>query len=66
MVDNQLTTPIEEIGQRHLAIGTLEEILLLHLDHGQLATRSIQPVACMGGSLLLGEQLRASNEPLIS
>jgi hypothetical protein len=66
MVDNQLTAPIEEVEQASLAVWTLEEILLVKLDHRQPATFSIEPVSRMGGFLFLDEQLFASNEPLVS
>jgi hypothetical protein len=48
MGDDKLTPARKEIGERVLPIGTIEEIVLLHLDPGQLATVSIDLVALTG------------------
>jgi hypothetical protein len=53
MGDDKLTPARKEIGERVLPIGTIEEIVLLHLDPGQLATVSIDLVALKGVLFLL-------------
>jgi hypothetical protein len=66
VVDDQLATLVEEIEQTHFAVWTLEEVLLVDLDHRQLATFSIDLVSRAGGFLFLDEQPIASNDPLVA
>ena len=37
VIDDQLTTPVEQVGEREAAIGALEQIVLLNRDPGQRA-----------------------------
>jgi hypothetical protein len=64
MVDDELTTPAEQIEQARLAVRPLEDILLGDLDRRQSAAFGAQRVSLTGELLLPGEQLLPGSEPL--
>jgi hypothetical protein len=66
VVDQQLTTALEQAGQASLAVRAPEEVFLVNLDHRQLAPLGIERVSLTGEFLLLRQQLPASGQPLIS
>jgi hypothetical protein len=66
VIDDQLAPPLEEVEQARLAVGALEDVVLFDLDHRQPPTLGVQRVPRPGGRLLLGEQLLASDQPLVS
>jgi hypothetical protein len=64
--DDQLAAAFEQVEQRRVAIGPLEHVLLLDRDHRQHAALGVQRVAAAGQLLLLGQQLHAGGQPLVS
>jgi hypothetical protein len=66
MRDDQLAAAFEQVEQRRGAVGSLEHVLLLDRDHRQHAALHVQRVAAAGQLLLLGQQLLASGQPLVS
>src|SRR5687767_1017751 len=64
VVDDQLTTPLEQIEQPRLAIRPLEHIVLIDLDHRLPAPLRGQRISGTGGRLFLLEQLLVSGFPL--
>jgi hypothetical protein len=66
MVDNELAASVEEIAQICGTVRAIENVLLLNLDHRQLAALGAERVALTGGLLFLGEQNFASNKPISS
>ena len=61
VVDDQLAAPVEEVGERDLALGRVENVILLDLHPGQLAPLGAQLVASPRGFLLLlSSSLRAA------
>jgi hypothetical protein len=65
VADDQLMAPVEHVEQRGWAVGTLEPVVLLDLDHRQPPALGAERVPAAGQLLLLGEQLLARCEPLI-
>src|SRR5438045_3566319 len=55
----------EEIAEMHGAIRALERVVLLDLDHGQVAALDVQRVPLPGQLLLLGQQCCAGRQPLV-
>src|SRR5580704_16491948 len=66
MVDNELAAAVEEIAQIYGTVRAIENVLLLNLDHRQLAALGAERVALTRGLLFLGEQLLARNNPISS
>src|SRR5437899_539753 len=64
VIDDQLTAPLEQVQQARLAIGTLEDIVLVDLDHRELAPPGVERVMGPGQRLLVGKQFLAGNQPL--
>ncbi len=65
MADDELAPSVEEVEQGGLAVGALEDVLLLDLDHGELAALGDERVAAPGELLLLGEELLAVAQPFV-
>jgi hypothetical protein len=66
VVEDELAAALEQVGQVHGAVGALEGVVLLHLDHGQVAALGAEGVAGAGQLLLLGQQVLASGQPLVA
>jgi hypothetical protein len=66
VVDQQLTTALEQVGQAGLAVRAAEDVFLVNLDHRQLAPLGVQRVSLTGEFLLLRQQIPAGGQPLIS
>jgi hypothetical protein len=64
VADDQLVAAVEQIDQPHLAVGTLEAIVLLNRHHRQPAPRRRELVAGAGQLLLLRQQPPARGLPL--
>jgi hypothetical protein len=59
-------TPLEEVELARRPLGRLEGVVLLDLDHHrQPPALGAQRVARAGEGLLLGEQLLASDQPVV-
>jgi hypothetical protein len=65
MMDDELTASIEQVGERHLALGRVEDIVLLELDPGQGAPLGAQAVARPHVLLLLDQKRLARSEPFV-
>jgi hypothetical protein len=65
MMDDELTASIEQVGERHLALGRVEDIVLLDLDPGQGAPLGAQAVARPHVLLLLDQKRLTRSEPLV-
>src|SRR5436190_2187429 len=64
MIDNQLATTLEQIGQSLFSLSSLKEVLFLHFHHRELAPRRTECVALAGELLFPGQQILSSNQPL--
>jgi hypothetical protein len=64
--DDQLPAALEEVEQRRLALGPLEHVGPVDLDHRQHAALDVQRVARAGQLLLLGQQRLAGDQPLVA
>jgi hypothetical protein len=58
--------PAVQVGQAGGPVRPVEDVVLLDLDHGQLAALGIQRVPLPGQLLFPGEQVRAGGQPLLS
>jgi hypothetical protein len=56
----------EQPGQRYLALGPLEYVLLVHLDHRQPPPLRVDLVMVAGERLLFVEQLDPGRQPLFT
>ena len=65
VVDEQLAATVEERGQRLLAFGSVEDVLLLDRLPGQRLPLSGQVVTRSRELLLLGKQLLARGKPVV-
>ena len=65
MVDDELGAPVEELGQRLLALRPLEHVLLLDPLPGQLASLLAELVAQTCELLLLRQQRLARLDPIV-
>src|SRR5262245_32662877 len=63
VIDDKLTAPIEQAGEAHVTVRTIEHIILLDLDPGQVAPRRRQRVAHMREGLLALQELPARIQP---
>src|ERR1700730_16375360 len=45
MINDQLTASVEKIGQRLFAVGSVKDVLLVDLDHRQLAPRRAKRIS---------------------
>ncbi len=66
MVDDQLGTALEDVDEAHRAVRAVELVVLVDLDHGELAALGIERIPLPGQVLLLREQLLAGGRPLLS
>ena len=66
VVDDQLPATLEHVEQTHGAVRAVEHVVLLDLDHGEVAALGVERVALLGHVLLFGEQCGPSGEPLVS
>src|SRR5262249_60967077 len=66
MIDEQLRTALEQIGQGGAAFVGVEAIVLADLDPGQLLAAACQLVAAVGQVLLGLEQVEALGAPLFA
>ena len=57
VLHDQLPLACEQLGQRYLALGPLEYVLLVDVDHRQPPPLRVDLVMVAGESLLLVEQL---------
>jgi hypothetical protein len=61
VLDEELAPAIEQLGERHLARGSVEDIGLLDLDPGECATLLRQPVAEPRQFLLFASSVRRAS-----
>jgi len=66
VLDDELTPSIEQVAQSELSTGAFEDVVLVDLDHRQLAAPGAQCVSRPGHRLLLPEQGFALDQPLFS
>src|SRR5271170_5214721 len=66
VVHDQLAAAAEQLGQCLRSAGRIEDVVLLHADPGQLAALRAQRVPLARESLLLGQQILARGQPLVS
>lgn len=67
VVDDQLVLALEEIVEGHrLVAGALEEILLVYLDHGQLAAFGGENIALVRVLFLFFEKSFAGSLPFFT
>jgi hypothetical protein len=66
VVDEQLRSSVEQLGERLLAVVGMEAVLLLHTHPGQLASLQRELVAEPGVLLLAYQQPLASREPFLA
>ena len=65
MVDDQLRAALEQVEQRQRAARAFELVGLCDLDHRQLTTLGVEPVALAGEVLLLLQQVAPGGGPLV-
>src|SRR5438093_2921412 len=63
MINNQLAASLEQIGQRLFSVWSVEEILLLDLDHRQFAPRRTKRVALATELLFSRQQILPRDQP---
>ena len=66
VLDDKLAASIEQIGERHLAVGSVEHVVLFHLDPGKRATFGAQLIAQAGEFLFLAQEFLARGNPFIA
>jgi hypothetical protein len=67
VLHEELAVLAEQVGQPGLAVGAVEDVVLLDAHHAELAAAALdQLVAGPGERLLLGQQLRAAVQPLLA
>src|SRR4029450_6875593 len=66
MLDEELAASVEQIGQCHLALRRVEDVLLLDLHPGQRTALGGQSVARPRQLLLLRHERLASSEPFFA
>ena len=66
MLHDQLPLAREQLGQRYLALGPLEYVLLVNVNHRQPPPCRVDPVMLAGERLLLVEQLDPGRQPLFT
>ena len=65
MINDQLTAAVEQIGQCFFAIRALEHVLLVDLDHWQLAPRCAQRISLAREFLFQSQQIFPRHEPFL-
>jgi len=66
VLDEELAPPVEELGQRHRALGPVENVLLVHLHPRQRAALRGQPVAEARELFLFRQKGFAGFEPFLA
>src|SRR5262249_36358285 len=66
MLDEELAAAVEQIGERHLSVRPIENVLLLHLDPREVAAFAGQAIAEPRELLLLGQKCGPPGEPFVS
>jgi hypothetical protein len=66
VLHDQLPLIPEQLGQRDLSVRALEDVLLVHLDHGQPAPVGVERVMGAGELLLARQQAAPGLEPLLA
>src|SRR5882724_12209641 len=66
VIDDQLAAPGKEVRQGLLPARSVEDVVLVHLDHREPAAFPAQRVALAGELLLLGEQRLPGGNPVAS
>src|SRR5581483_2056873 len=64
VINDQLAASCEEVGERCLALGAVENVVLFDLDPGQLAPLPAEFIPLPGKLLLFAEQLFSCCNPL--
>jgi hypothetical protein len=64
VVDDELAAAVEQVEQAHLAVWTLEGVLLLDPDHRQPPALRCQRIPGPSGLLLFDQQRRVGGLPL--
>src|SRR2546423_440568 len=65
VLHDQLPLVPEQLGQRDRAVRALEDVLLVHLDHGQPAPVGVERVVGAGELLLARQQTAPGLQPLL-
>src|SRR6266566_1585887 len=65
VLNDQLPLAAEQLGQRDRPVRALEDVLLVHLDHGQPAPVGVERVVGAGELLLARQQSAPGLEPLL-
>src|SRR5215831_15957738 len=65
VIDDELRFAVEQIGQPHLAAGTIEDIVL-DPDPRQITAMSGESIAAAREFLFLGKELDARGEPFLA
>ena len=65
MIDDQLAAAAEQVGQRLLAVRSVEHVILLDLDPWQFAALGAEPVARVRQFLFMGEMRLARGGPFL-
>ena len=66
VLDDELAAPVEQVGERLLAVRAVEHVVLLDLDPGQRATFGAQLVAQAGEFLFLAQEFLACGKPFVA
>src|SRR5437764_3057383 len=64
VIDDQLTMTLEQIGQRLFSVRSFEGILLLDLDHRELAPRRTKRIALPSELFFSRQQILPRDQPL--
>src|SRR5712692_3035727 len=64
MLDDQLVASAEQVGQRLLAAGPVEDVILFHLYPGQRPPLGAEPIAQAGELLFLAQEVGPRRQPL--
>src|SRR5712664_3441681 len=65
VIDDELTASVEQVAERHLAVDTFEDVVLLDLDPGQGPPLLRQAVALARPGLLLRQKRAPRFDPLL-
>jgi hypothetical protein len=66
VADDQLAATLEQVEQARPPGRTLEDVVLVDLDHRQHAALGVERVAPAGQLLLLDEQRPAGGQPFLA
>jgi hypothetical protein len=65
VIDQELTAPLEKIGESFPAGGRIETILVADFDPGKRLTFPVDPVPQMNELFLFGEERFAGDQPFL-